>query len=65
VEKVATAGKVPHASLPPGVQVLRRGAYRIVVNYGLGSFDAPAARGARFLVGSRKVEPVGVAVWEE
>ncbi|HWP41404.1 MAG TPA: beta-galactosidase [Tepidisphaeraceae bacterium] len=65
VEKVATAGKVPHTPLPPGVQMLRRGSYCIVLNYALSSFDAPAPRNARFLVGSRKVEPVGVAVWEE
>ena len=45
--------------------VLKRGPYRIALNYQLVPFDAPAPRGAKFLVGSRQVEPVGVAVWTD
>jgi beta-galactosidase len=65
VEKVAATAKIPVTVLPSRVQVLRRGPYRIALNYQLVPLDAPAPRGAKFLVGSRKVDPVGVAVWEE
>jgi beta-galactosidase len=65
VEKIAAAANLSASPLPPRVQVLRRGRYRIALNYQLVPFDAPAPRGARFLVGTRQVEPVGVAVWEE
>jgi beta-galactosidase len=65
VEKIATLAKLPLTPLPPRVQILRRGKYRIALNYQLEPFDAPAKRGAKFLIVSRKVEPVGVAVWEE
>ncbi len=65
IEKLATATKLATTALPPRVQIIRRGGYRIALNYQLVPFDAPAPRGAKFLVGSRKVEPVGVAVWEE
>jgi beta-galactosidase len=65
VEKIATAAQIPITLLPPRVQVLRRGPYRVALNYQLVSFDAPAPPRARFIVGSRKVDPVGVAVWEE
>jgi beta-galactosidase len=65
VEKVATLAKLPLTPLPPRVQILRRGKYKIALNYQLEPFDAPAKRGAKFLIGSRKVEPVGVAVWED
>jgi beta-galactosidase len=65
IAKVALAAKLPVATLPPRVQILKRGSYRIVLNYQMTTFDAPAPRGARFLVGTRKVDPAGVAVWEE
>jgi beta-galactosidase len=65
VEKVALSANIPVTVLPPHVQVLKRGPYRIALNYQLVSFDAPAPPRAKFLVGSRKVDPVGVAVWEE
>jgi beta-galactosidase len=65
LEKVAVGAKIPITKLPPRVQVLRRGKHRIALNYQLAPFDAPAVKNARFLVGSRKVDPVGVAVWEE
>ncbi len=51
--------------LPGRVQVLRRGAYRIALNYRDEIVDAPAPASAKFLVGSRKIGPADVAVWEE
>jgi beta-galactosidase len=51
--------------LPGRVQVLRRGAYRIALNYRDEVVDAPAPGSARFLVGSRKIGAADVAVWEE
>jgi beta-galactosidase len=65
VERIATNAKVPMTILPPRVQLLRRGGHRILLNYQDKPIDAPAPRTARFLVGARKVEPAGVAVWEE
>ncbi len=65
VEKIAVAAKLPVTVLPPRVQLLRRGMQRILLNYQDKPVDAPAPRTARFVVGSRKVESAGVAVWEE
>ena len=65
LERIATNMKIPTTVLPPRVQLLRRGGHRILLNYQDKPIDAPAPRTARFLVGARKVEPAGVAVWEE
>jgi beta-galactosidase len=65
VERLATQAKLPVNPLPPRVHIVRRGKYRILLNYQDKPVDAPAARGVKFLVGTRKVEPAGVAVWEE
>ena len=65
VERVATSAKIPMTVLPPRVQLLRRGGQRILLNYQDKPVDAPAPKAARFIVGARKVEPAGVAVWEE
>jgi hypothetical protein len=47
------------------VQLIRRGPYRIVLNYQDKPFVAPSPRGARFVLGAKTVEPAGVAIWEE
>lgn len=65
LEKLTAGAKGTASPLPPRVQILKRGSYRIALNYQLVPFDAPAPAKAKFLVGSRVVEPVGVAVWEE
>lgn len=65
LDKLIPPTKPPLAKLPPRVQVLRRGKYRIALNYQLVPFDAPAPKGAKFIIGAKKVDPVGVAVWEE
>jgi beta-galactosidase len=51
--------------MPNRVQVLRRGPYRIALNYQDQPIAAPAPASAKFLVGSAKMAPGDVAVWEE
>ncbi len=65
IDRIATNQKIPSANLPPRVQLLQRGRFKIALNYQLTPFDAPAPRGAKLIVGTRKVDPVSVAVWEE
>lgn len=65
VEKLAVQSKLAVTPLPPRVQILRRGPYRILLNYTCNAVDAPAPPRTRFVVGTRKVEPAGVAVWKE
>lgn len=64
-ERIATQSKLPITLLPPRVQLLRRGAYRILLNYTTSIVEAPAPPKTRFVVGTRKVEAAGVAVWRE
>jgi beta-galactosidase len=64
-ERIATQAKLAVTPLPARVHLLRRGAYRILLNYTTGIVDAPAPARTRFVVGTRKVEPAGVAVWKE
>jgi beta-galactosidase len=47
------------------VQLLRRGPYRIALNYNDKPVAAPAPLAARFIVGSAEIGPADVAVWEE
>ncbi|MGD0541274.1 MAG: Beta-galactosidase C-terminal domain, partial [Tepidisphaeraceae bacterium] len=51
--------------LPSRVQVLRRGPYRIALNYQDQPVDAPAPASPKFLIGSARMAPADVAVWEE
>jgi beta-galactosidase len=64
-ERLAAQAKLPVTPLPSRVHLRRRGPYRILLNYTAGTVDAPAPARTRFLVGTRKVEPAGVAVWKE
>ena len=64
VEKLATQFKLSGTALPDRVHVVRRGKYNILLNYQDKPVTAPAAKEAVFVIGSRKVEPAGVAVWE-
>ncbi len=63
-EKVAQQAGLDTSVLAPRTHVLRRGPYKILLNYQDKPVDAPAPAGVRFVVGSRRVEPAGVAVWE-
>lgn len=65
VEKLATAAKLPVATLPWRVHHVRRGPYHILLNYNDHAVDAPAKKGATFVIGARKVPPAGVGVWTE
>jgi beta-galactosidase len=65
VEDLAEQAGLKGAPLPPRVHVLKRGPYRVLLNYQDAVVHAPAPASARFVVGSRRVEPAGVAVWEE
>jgi beta-galactosidase len=65
MEKLATQAGLSVTPLPPRVQLITRGPYRVLLNYQDTIFNAPAPRGARFVVGSRRVDPAGVAIWEE
>lgn len=51
--------------LPPRVHLLRRGPYRILLNYKDESVDAPVAPSAQFVLGTRTVGPADITVWEE
>jgi len=64
-EKLALQAKVSITPQPARVQLLRRGPYRILLNYTTAVVDAPAPPKTKFLVGTRKVEAAGVAVWKE
>jgi len=64
MEKLARQTKLAGAPLPDRVWVYQRGPYTVCLNYNDKSITAPAPRGAKFVVGSAKVEPAGVAVWE-
>ena len=65
LERLVARVKLPVSFLPTRVQVLHRGAYRILLNYQDKAVDAPAPAKARFIVGARHVDPAGVAVWIE
>ncbi|HEX4055011.1 MAG TPA: beta-galactosidase [Tepidisphaeraceae bacterium] len=58
-------GRLSPRMIPNRVQVLRRGPYRIALNYQDKSVAAPASASAKFLIGSANLVPADVAVWEE
>jgi beta-galactosidase len=64
-ERIATQSKLNIVPLPPRVHMLRRGPYRILLNFTADTIDVPAPPRTRFLVGTRKLEGAGVAVWRE
>jgi hypothetical protein len=64
-ERIAAQAKLAVTPLPARVQLLRRGPYRILLNFTTDAVDAPAPPRTRFLVGTRKVDGAGVAVWRE
>jgi beta-galactosidase len=51
--------------VPNRVQVLRRGPYRIALNYQDQPAPTPAPASAKYVIGSAKLGPADVAVWEE
>jgi beta-galactosidase len=65
MEKLAVQSNLRPVLLPPRVHLIRKGPYRILLNYQDIATTAPAPSTARFLVGGRSVEPAGVAIWEQ
>jgi beta-galactosidase len=66
MEKLAAQAGLTTTAMPSSrVQYIERGAYGVLLNYQDKPVDAPAPRGARFIVGGERVEPAGVAIWEE
>ncbi len=65
VEKLAAVAKLKTTPLPHRVHLIHRGPYQILLNYNDYPVDAPAKRGATFLIGTRKTPAAGVAVWQE
>jgi beta-galactosidase len=51
--------------LPRKVYLLQRGAYHICLNFQDAPYELPAIKGARFILGSRVVDPADVAIWEQ
>lgn len=47
------------------LRLTRRGGLTFAFNYGIAGVDAPAADGAVFHLGSRRLEPAGVAAWAD
>ena len=65
LEEVVKKTGIGAAVLPPRLQVLRRGPYKIALNYQDAKVDVPAKATAQFIIGARKLDPAGVAVWTE
>jgi beta-galactosidase len=63
--RIIGSNRLAPRTVPGRVQVLRRGPYRIALNYQDQPVAAPAPASAKFLVGSAKLAPADVAVWEE
>jgi len=53
------------APLPARVQLLRRGPYRIALNYQDRPVKTPAPAKTKFLLGSSRLAPADLAIWEE
>jgi beta-galactosidase len=65
MEKLAKQTGLRTTALPERVQVIRRGKYHVLLNYQDKMITAPAPANAKFVVGTRQVDPAGVAVWEQ
>ena len=65
MEKLARQSKLDVTVLPPRVHLLQREGYKVLLNFQDKPIEAPAPKDATFVVGARRVEPAGVAVWKE
>jgi beta-galactosidase len=63
-EEIGIQGTMGAAALPERVHILRRGAYRIALNYQDKPVEIHVDPGAKFVVGSARLGPADVAVWE-
>jgi beta-galactosidase len=64
VEKIARQANIPVTVLPSRVHLIERDGLKILLNYQDAPVEAPAPVGVKFVIGSRRVEPAGVAVWQ-
>jgi beta-galactosidase len=64
MEKLARQSKLDVTVLPARVHLLERDGYKVLLNYQDKPVEAPAPRAAKFVIGSRRVEPAGVAIWK-
>jgi beta-galactosidase len=65
LEKLVPMAGLPCEPLPDRVCVYRRGPYTICLNYTDQAVAAPADSGVTFVVGSSRIDPAGVAVWQQ
>lgn len=63
VQAAATAAGLATQRLPEGLRLRRRGALHFAFHSGPGEVDLPAPADARFVLGSRRLGPAGVAAW--
>jgi beta-galactosidase len=63
VARIAEARKIPSQDLPPRTQLLKRDGHWVFLNFQDAPVEAPAPLEAAFVIGARRVEPAGVAVW--
>jgi beta-galactosidase len=64
-EDCAVAAGLKIVKLPARVHLHRFGRYRMLLNHRAEPVDVPAPAGAKFLLGSAKLEAAGVAIWEQ
>ena len=63
IESLAKQADLPMTMLPDRVHVIRREGITVCLNYQDQPIDVPAPADAKFIVGTRELEPAGVAVW--
>ena len=63
IDRIATTNRIQSLGLPPRTQLSRRDDHWVFVNFQDAAVDAPAPVDADFVIGARRVEPAGVAVW--
>ncbi len=65
VEKLCKELKLPTTVLPDRVVLRTLGSLKVLLNYQDKPIDVPAGKNARFLIGSKRLEAAGVAIWDE
>ncbi|MGN6727534.1 MAG: beta-galactosidase [Tepidisphaeraceae bacterium] len=63
VEKVCQVQGIDAKALPDRVRIVRRGGLKIALNYSDKPATLPIPTSTTFLLGSRQLDPAGVAVW--
>lgn len=63
LQQAAHDAGIATQALGGGVRLRRRGGLQFAINYGPGDASAPAPADARFVLGSHRLPPAGVAAW--